>query len=324
MVVWLSTVTRTVFHLWTWCCWSSRSAPPTHNKSLSRGSHIKYVKDIALNLVFFSAFEDRQVHLRATGIMESYRNYGIRKLSPYEPLPVPTLYVGRVEDLLGRVPLFPCFLDGNTTSTIPYKYAGGQLDDKSRPSNSGVLTTKALHHPAAAMYMRSTTCCGIWQTPLSLELEDLQCPKLKGSAESPGPRHPGALGRPGRPARWLQMRYDMYIPGICLVYTSYTCQIFMLSKNAFWGMIRCSPPWLRLVVICTCKLWIMIADSSLSLHYKSIVVHLWHIPCIDMVYPSLILLLSLPSHKFPARPLHPTKELFCALQKLIKAIDAFK
>ena len=106
--------------------------------------------------------------------------------------------------------------------------AGGQLDNKSRPSNSGVLTTKALHHPAAAMYTRSTTCCGIWQTPLSLELEDLQCPKLKGSAESPGPRHPGALGRPGRPARWLQMRYDMYIPGICLVYTR---QIFTLSKN---------------------------------------------------------------------------------------------
>ncbi len=38
-----------------------------------------------------------------------------------------------VEDLLGRVPLFPCFLDGNTTSTIPNttstipnKYTGRQ------------------------------------------------------------------------------------------------------------------------------------------------------------------------------------------------------
>ena len=58
--------------------------------------------------------------------MESYGNYGIRKLSRYAPSPVPTLYVGRVEDLLGRVPLFPCFLDGNTTSTIPHKYAGRQ------------------------------------------------------------------------------------------------------------------------------------------------------------------------------------------------------
>ena len=67
----------------------------------------------------------------------------------------------------------------------------------------------------------------------------------------------------------------------------------------------------------------MIADSSLSLHCKSIVVHLWHIPCIDMVYPCHILLLSLPSHNFPVKPLHPTKELFCALQILIKALDAF-
>ena len=57
----------------------------------------------------------------SSGTIESN---GIRKL--YEPSPVPTLYVGRVEDLLGRVPLFPCFLDGNTTSTIPYKYAGRQ------------------------------------------------------------------------------------------------------------------------------------------------------------------------------------------------------
>ena len=84
-----------------------------------RGRHNKYAEDIPLNLVFFSAFED--LLLRTTGTMESN---GIRKL--YEPSPVPTLYVGRVEDLLGRVPLFPCFLDGNTTSTIPYKYAGRQ------------------------------------------------------------------------------------------------------------------------------------------------------------------------------------------------------
>ena len=68
----------------------------------------------------------------------------------------------------------------------------------------------------------------------------------------------------------------------------------------------------------------MIADSSLSLHCKSIVVHLWHIPCIDMVYPCHILLLSLPSHNFPVKPLHPTKELFCASQLLIEALDAFK
>jgi hypothetical protein len=75
-----------------------------------------------LDLVFFSAFED--LLLRITGIVENHR---VRKL--YEPSPFPTLYVGKVEDILGRVPLFPCFLDGNITSTIPYKYAARQSRD---------------------------------------------------------------------------------------------------------------------------------------------------------------------------------------------------
>jgi hypothetical protein len=52
------------------------------------------------------------------------KSNGIRKL--YEPSPVPIFYVGRVGDLLGLVPLFPCFLDGNTTSTISNKYAEPQ------------------------------------------------------------------------------------------------------------------------------------------------------------------------------------------------------
>ena len=63
-------------------------------------------------MVFFSSIEDLCLHL--TGTMESN---GVRKL--HVPSPVPTLYVGRIQDLLGRVPLIPCFLDGNATSTIP-------------------------------------------------------------------------------------------------------------------------------------------------------------------------------------------------------------
>jgi hypothetical protein len=78
-------------------------------------------EDIPLDLVFFSPFEE--LRLRTAGIMESK---GIHRV--YEPSPVPTLYVGRVEDFLGRVPLIPCFLDGNATSTIPHKYSGRQLD----------------------------------------------------------------------------------------------------------------------------------------------------------------------------------------------------
>jgi hypothetical protein len=83
------------------------------------GPYNRSSEDIHLNLVFFSAYDD--LRLRFSGTMESN---GIRKM--YEPSPVPTLYVGRVEDLLGRVPLFPCYLDDSTTSTISYKYAARQ------------------------------------------------------------------------------------------------------------------------------------------------------------------------------------------------------
>jgi hypothetical protein len=79
-------------------------------------------EDIPLDLIFFSPFEE--LRLRTAGIMASK---GIHRV--YEPSPVPTLYVGRVEDLLGRVPLIPCFLDGNATSTIPHKYSSRQEDD---------------------------------------------------------------------------------------------------------------------------------------------------------------------------------------------------
>ena len=51
---------------------------------------------------------------------------GVRKLYEPSPVPGPTLYVGRIQDLLGRVPLMQCFLDGNATSTIPHKYASRQ------------------------------------------------------------------------------------------------------------------------------------------------------------------------------------------------------
>jgi hypothetical protein len=85
------------------------------------GSSNNSDEDIPLDLVFFSPFEE--LRLKAAGVMESK---GIHRV--YEPSPVPTLYVGRVEDLLCQVPLIPCFLDGNATSTIPHKYSSRQKD----------------------------------------------------------------------------------------------------------------------------------------------------------------------------------------------------
>ena len=85
----------------------------------TKGRYNHYSEDIDVDLVFFSAFEDLRLHTSGTE-----KTNGIRKL--YEPSLVLTLFVGRTEDLLGRVPLFPCLLNSNTTSTIPNKYAARQ------------------------------------------------------------------------------------------------------------------------------------------------------------------------------------------------------
>ena len=85
------------------------------------GGHNRCDEDIPLDLIFFSPFGE--LRLKTAGIMESRIIHRV-----YEPSPVPTLYVGLVEDLLGRVPLIPCFLDGNATSTIPHTYSSRQRD----------------------------------------------------------------------------------------------------------------------------------------------------------------------------------------------------
>ena len=63
--------------------------------------------------MFFSTFEE--LKLPATGPMD----HATIKL--YEPSPTLILYVGPCDLMLGRVPLFPLFLKGNSTPTIPHK-----------------------------------------------------------------------------------------------------------------------------------------------------------------------------------------------------------
>jgi hypothetical protein len=46
---------------------------------------------------------------------------GVVKL--YKPSPTPCLYVAPTENMVGRVPLIPCFLAGNSTLTIPHKFS---------------------------------------------------------------------------------------------------------------------------------------------------------------------------------------------------------
>ncbi len=82
-------------------------------------------KDILLDLIFFSPFEE--LRLKTAGNRKEFTGY----TSPH------LFYVGRVEDLLGRVPLIPCFLEGNATSTIPHKYSSRQRDAFERGCANG-------------------------------------------------------------------------------------------------------------------------------------------------------------------------------------------
>jgi hypothetical protein len=73
--------------------------------------------DLLFNQVFFSTFEELNLPIHA---ME---DAGVLKL--YEPGPILCLYVAPVDHMVGRVPLIPLFLAGNSTPTvtIPHKFS---------------------------------------------------------------------------------------------------------------------------------------------------------------------------------------------------------
>ena len=64
------------------------------------------------SLVFFSTFEP--ISLTLDSCMQQK---GVPML--YERLP--SLYVCPVENVLGRVPLIQCYLNGNTSNTVPHR-----------------------------------------------------------------------------------------------------------------------------------------------------------------------------------------------------------
>ena len=93
--------------------------------------------------MFFSTFEE--LKLPATGPMD----HATTKL--YEPSPTPILYVGPCDLMLGRVPLFPLFLKGNATPTIPHKlrhlkgsaFQFGGADAAAADSRRGATCTRS-------------------------------------------------------------------------------------------------------------------------------------------------------------------------------------
>jgi hypothetical protein len=72
--------------------------------------------DTPHSFVFFSTFEALDLPIK--GPME---DAGVTKL--YEPSPTPCLYVAPAANILGRVPLIPLFLAGNSTPTISHMFS---------------------------------------------------------------------------------------------------------------------------------------------------------------------------------------------------------
>ncbi len=71
------------------------------------------------SLVFFSTFEP--ISLTPDSCMQQK---GVPMLYELSSTVLPSLYVCPVENVLGRVPLIQCYLDGNTSNTIPHMYRG--------------------------------------------------------------------------------------------------------------------------------------------------------------------------------------------------------
>ena len=71
------------------------------------------------SLVFFRTFEP--ISLTPDSCMQ---RKGVPMLYERSATVLPTLYVCPVENVQGQVPLIPCYLNGNTCNTIPYKYRG--------------------------------------------------------------------------------------------------------------------------------------------------------------------------------------------------------
>ena len=103
-------------------CWYARPqlfftchVRPKHGRQPTRTNYIHCPDDILLELLFFSTFESLDLHMDCP--ME---RAGVQKL--YEPTPTPILFVAPCQNVRGRVPLFPLFLNGNVTPTIPFLY----------------------------------------------------------------------------------------------------------------------------------------------------------------------------------------------------------
>jgi hypothetical protein len=114
------------------------------------------------SLVLFSTFEP--ISLTPDSCIQQK---GIPMLYKRSRTVLPFPYVCPVENVLGRVPLIPCYLNGNTSNTIPHRYRGSAIPAEaadSRPDSgtgSRLFEIKDIDASVALRKNISTGCdCG--------------------------------------------------------------------------------------------------------------------------------------------------------------------
>ena len=108
-------------------CWYARpqlflkcTLIPKDGRQPKNPTYIYGPDGVSYYLVFFSTFEELTLPIK--GPMEDAK---VIKLYKLEPSPTPCLYVATsmAENMVGRVPLIPLFLESNSTPTISHMFS---------------------------------------------------------------------------------------------------------------------------------------------------------------------------------------------------------
>jgi len=100
-----------------------------------RGQLRRQESHLELSLVFFSTFEP--INLTPNSVMQ--QNGVPMFFDTASSSNLPSLYLCRAENVLGRVPLMPCYVGGNITPTLPHKFGDrqGAVADTSKGRGNG-------------------------------------------------------------------------------------------------------------------------------------------------------------------------------------------
>ena len=102
-------------------------------KMCPRGQMANVASHRKLSLVFFNTFDP--IQLSPESVMHEK---DIPMLWEDAPSQIPTMYICPVSNVLGRIPLIPCYMDGQKHLTIPHRFRKSNLGRAiadSRPDN---------------------------------------------------------------------------------------------------------------------------------------------------------------------------------------------